>query len=45
MLRKLDAQLRYYLHIDPDSLTDLEWAMHVNDLKWIRSEEAKANHA
>lgn len=43
-LRKLDAQLRYYMHIaDPDSLTDQEWAMRVKELEWIREEEAKAN--
>ena len=43
-LRKLDAQLRYYMHIaDPDSLTDQEWAMRVKELEWIREVEAKAN--
>jgi len=31
------------MHLDPDSLSDLEWAMRVNELKWIRDEEAKAN--
>ena len=41
-MRKLDTQLRYYLHIDPDSLTDWEWAMRVNELKWIRKQEAEA---
>ncbi|WP_418450187.1 hypothetical protein [Alistipes sp.] len=38
----LDAQLRYYMHVDPDSLTDEEWAMRVNELKWIRGKEAEA---
>ncbi len=28
------------MHTDPDSLTDEEWAMRVNELKWIREEEA-----
>jgi hypothetical protein len=32
------------MHIaDPDSLSDLEWAMRVKELKFIREEEAKAN--
>ncbi len=31
------------MHIDPDSLTDTEWAMRVNELNWVRKEEAKAN--
>lgn len=30
------------MHIDPDSLTDEEWAMRVNELRWIREEEAEA---
>jgi hypothetical protein len=32
------------MHTDPDSLTDEEWAMRVNELKWIREEEAKATN-
>ena len=41
-LRKLDAQLRYYMHIaDPDSLTDQEWAMRVKELEWITEEKKK----
>lgn len=34
------------MHLDPDSLTDQEWAMRVNELEWIRkmeAETAKAN--
>ena len=43
-MRKVNAQLRYYMHIsDPDSLTDEEWACALRDLEWIRGEEAKAN--
>jgi hypothetical protein len=43
-VRTSNAQLRYYLHIaDPDSLTDEEWAMRLQELKWIREQEAKAN--
>lgn len=39
----MDAQLRYYMHVDPDKLTDKEWAMRWKELVWIREEEAKAN--
>ncbi|MBQ7210496.1 MAG: hypothetical protein IJS05_06350 [Paludibacteraceae bacterium] len=42
-MRKLNAQLRYYMHIaDPDSLTDQEWAMRVKEMVWVREDEAKA---
>lgn len=27
----------------PHGLTDEEWAMHIKELEWIRTEEAKAN--
>lgn len=41
-LRKVNAQLRYYMHVaDPDSLSDTEWAMLVKELEWVRKEEAK----
>lgn len=36
----LDAQLRYYMHIDPDGLTDEEWAAQIAALNWIRKKEA-----
>lgn len=39
----MDAQLRYYFHINPDSLEDGQWARMVKDLEWIRREEAKSN--
>lgn len=42
-IRQIDAQLRYYMHIDPDSLDDETWAMRYNELLWIRQQEAKAN--
>jgi hypothetical protein len=29
------------MHTDPASLTDTEWAMRVNELKWIRAQEAR----
>ena len=27
----------------PHGLSDKEWAMHIKELEWIRTEEAKAN--
>ncbi len=30
------------MHLDPDSLTDTEWALRVNELKWIREKEAES---
>ena len=45
MLRIVNAQLRYYMHIpDPDSLTDIEWAMRVKELEYLRQQEAKQNY-
>ncbi|MDR3326911.1 MAG: hypothetical protein LBT04_02065 [Prevotellaceae bacterium] len=41
----IDYQLRYYLHIDPDSLTDAEWATAIEALKKIRKDEAKEFNA
>lgn len=41
-IRMLDAQLRFYMHIDPDLLTDREWAMRVRELQWLREKEAQA---
>jgi hypothetical protein len=32
--------IAYYLKIDPDTLTDEEWAMRYNELLWIRKKEA-----
>ena len=32
--------LRYYLHIDPDTLTDEQWAQATKQLADIRSREA-----
>lgn len=42
-IRKVNAQLRYYFHLNPDELTDEEWAMAWKELEWVRSEEAKSN--
>lgn len=42
-MRIANAQLRYYMHIsDPDSLSDEEWAMVYNELKYIRKKEAES---
>ena len=41
-IRMLDAQLRFYMHIDPDLLTDREWAMRVRELQWLLEKEAQA---
>ena len=38
-IRLVNSQLRYYMHVDPATLTDNEWAMMWNDLKWIREQE------
>ncbi|MEG0788772.1 MAG: hypothetical protein RR432_01095 [Alistipes sp.] len=37
------AQLRYYMHVEPDNLTDEEFAARWRELEYIRREEAKAN--
>lgn len=42
IIRKVDAQLRYYFHIDPDTLSDDEWIERYEELVWIRKEESKA---
>lgn len=34
--------LRYYLNIDPDKLTDMEWTETYANLNEIRKEEGKA---
>lgn len=35
--------MRYYLHVDPDTLSDAEWAEMFAQLCDIRTREAKAN--
>lgn len=41
MVRTVNAQLRYYMHIsDPDSLSDEDWAMRFKEIEWIRKREA-----
>lgn len=39
----LNTLLRYYMHLDPDTLTDSEWAWTIRYLIDIRKEEGKAN--
>ena len=39
----LNTLLRYYMHIDPDALSDEEWAWTIRYLIDIRKMEAKAN--
>lgn len=36
----LNTMLRYYLHIDPDMLTDQQWAITIAQLRDIRRKEA-----
>jgi hypothetical protein len=42
-LIQIDYALRYYLHIDPDRLTDEEWAIAIKALQRIRDMEAINN--
>ena len=39
-----DTLLRYYLHIDPDTLSDGEWAQTIAQLADIRKREAEASN-
>ncbi len=39
----LNTMLRYYMHLDPDTLSDAEWAWTIRYLIDIRKAEAKAN--
>lgn len=44
MIRKIDACLRYYLHVpNPELLSDEDWAARFSELVWIRKTEAEAN--
>ena len=40
----LNTLLRYYMNIDPDTLSDEEWAWTIRYLIDIRKEESKANN-
>lgn len=35
--------LRYYFHLNPDELTDDEWAARWEELQWIREQEKKTS--
>lgn len=42
MLRKIDAQLTYYMHIPhPEQLADATYWEKWEQLKWIRAQEHK----
>lgn len=41
MIRKYNALIRYYAHVDPDSLTDEQWAVLAKDIEWARDQERK----
>jgi len=36
----MDTMLRYYLHIDPDTLSDQQWVQTIAQLRHIRQTEA-----
>lgn len=38
----VDTILQYYLHIDPDTLNDEQWANAIAALEELRRQEAKA---
>ena len=40
MIGYLDTMLRYYLHIDPDTLSDQQWAQTIAQLRHIRKAES-----
>lgn len=45
-IRLLDAYLSYYMHIrKPQKLSDQDWAIEVQNLHFIRTEERKASEA
>ena len=44
-LVQVDYSLRYYLHIEPDALSDDEWAVAIKALEWLRKNEEKTAYA
>lgn len=40
-IRIIDAQLRYFFHLNPDELDDITWAARVKELEYIRTKEAE----
>lgn len=41
LIRQVDAQLRYFFHVDPDQLSDDKYGQLHGDLVWIRKELKK----
>lgn len=41
MIGYFNTLIRYYLHMDPDSLSDQQWAQTIAQLKHIRQAESK----
>jgi hypothetical protein len=39
----MDTMMRYFLHVNPDELSDEEWLITYNQLSDIREKEAEAN--
>jgi hypothetical protein len=39
----MDALIRYYARVDPTQLSDTEWAILAEDIKWVRDEERKTS--
>lgn len=39
------AQLRYYMHIEPDNLSDEDFVARFCELEYIRRKEKEANRA
>jgi hypothetical protein len=38
---QIDAMLVYYFKVNPDELTDEEYAMKFSQMKWVLKEESK----
>ena len=41
MVGYFDTLIRYYLHMEPDGLSDQQWAQIIAQLKHIRQSESK----
>lgn len=41
MIGYFNTLIRYYLHMDPDNLSDQQWAQTIAQLKHIRQSESK----
>ena len=38
-LRRKNALIRFHFYVDPDTLTDEQWAICCTDLEWLLSEK------